>query len=139
MGSSFAEGPTELISSDRDQPVIRIEIGSDSDRDTRAMVRRIARLEQAVRDLQNRVYQLEDRDPTPQVVKFNCSFKSCRQSTSIHDARSGNNCTFFRMWRDEKQVVWAVDGREASSNLEASIRSDKDIVHFNSLSCNEAR
>lgn len=38
--------------------IIRIEVGDD--RDDRDMLRRLRRLEQAVRELQNKVYQLEE-------------------------------------------------------------------------------
>lgn len=48
---------------DRDgRAIVRIEIGDD--RDDRDMLRRVRRLEQAVRDLQNQVYQLQDAPRT---------------------------------------------------------------------------
>lgn len=45
--------------------IIRIEVGSERDTDSRQMIKRMVQLERAVRELQNRVYDLED-DSRPQ-------------------------------------------------------------------------
>lgn len=50
---------------DNRSPSIRIEIGDD--RDDREMLRRVHRLERAVRELQEKVYQLEST-PAPQAL-----------------------------------------------------------------------
>lgn len=58
--------------------IVRIEVGNDRDNDTRAMTRRIIQLERAVRELQNRVYDLEDdaRPLTREVTLYTCSMRS---------------------------------------------------------------
>ena len=46
--------------------ILRIDVGDD--RDDRDMLRRVRRLEQAVRDLQDQVYQLQVAPPPPPIV-----------------------------------------------------------------------
>lgn len=54
--------------------IIRIEVGNDRENDSRAMMRRMVQLERAVRELQNRVYDLEDdaRPQTREVKIYTC-------------------------------------------------------------------
>lgn len=51
--------------------VVRINVGGEDRQDSRSMIRRIKRLEEAVRALQNRVYDLEDTQVL-QVEKWTC-------------------------------------------------------------------
>lgn len=64
--------------------IVRIEIGDD--RDDRDMLRRVRRLEQAVRDLQTQVYQLQD---APRTVTMNvCSGNFFSAGTFVGKAES---------------------------------------------------
>lgn len=65
--------------------IIRIEVGNDRDTDTRAMMRRMVQLERAVRELQNRVYDLEDdaRPQTREVRVFTCILPTSFNGTFI--------------------------------------------------------
>lgn len=58
--------------------IIRIEVGNDRDTDSRQMMRRMVQLERAVRELQNRVYDLEDdsRPQTREVKIYTCEVTS---------------------------------------------------------------
>lgn len=58
--------------------IIRIEVGNERDNDSRAMMRRMVQLERAVRELQNRVYDLEDdaRPQTREVRIYTCEMNS---------------------------------------------------------------
>lgn len=58
--------------------IIRIEVGSERDSDSRAVMRRMMQLERAVRELQNRVYDLEDdaRPQTREVRIYTCELTS---------------------------------------------------------------
>lgn len=51
--------------------VVRINVGGEDKQDSRSMIRRINRLERAVRALQNRAYDLEDTQEL-QVEKWTC-------------------------------------------------------------------
>lgn len=65
--------------------IIRIEVGNDRDTDSRQMMRRMVQLERAVRELQNRVYDLEDdaRPQTRDVRIYTCEMTSDFGDTSI--------------------------------------------------------
>lgn len=68
--------------------IIRIEVGSERDSDSRAVMRRMMQLERAVRELQNRVYDLED-DARPQTREqkiVTCALKSSFNGTFIGKA-----------------------------------------------------
>ena len=58
--------------------IIRIEVGNDRDTDSRKMMSRMVQLERAVRELQNRVYDLEDdsRPATREVKVYTCEITS---------------------------------------------------------------
>lgn len=65
--------------------IFRIDIGNDRDVETRQLVKRIVRLERAVRELQNRVYDLED-DAAPsrrEVTIFTCTLPTSFDGTFI--------------------------------------------------------
>ena len=65
--------------------IIRIEVGSEGDTDSRNMNRRMVQLERAVRELQNRVYDLEDdsRSQTREVRIFTCVIPTPFEGTFI--------------------------------------------------------
>jgi hypothetical protein len=68
--------------------IIRIEVGNDRDNDSRAMMKRMVQLERAVRELQNRVYDLED-DARPQTREqkiVTCALKTNFNGTFIGKA-----------------------------------------------------
>jgi hypothetical protein len=112
--------------------VVRINVG-DGAGSRNPMVARIRRLEAAVRDLQDSVYELQNS--APQEARFNCVARTCRQSTSIHSA-SGNNCDFFNMWRQESLSVWANGGADAEKIATARLNSDRDVVRISgSVTC----
>ena len=73
--------------------VLRISVNRSETTNTRDLSKRMQRLERAVRQLQNRVYELEDT-PVDQEASYNCNVITCRESSSIHSA-SRNNCQFF--------------------------------------------
>ncbi|MEA9354811.1 hypothetical protein SHI21_01265 [Bacteriovorax sp. PP10] len=58
--------------------IIRIEVGNDRDTDSRATMKRMIQLERAVRELQNRVYDLEDdaRPQTREIKVYTCETTS---------------------------------------------------------------
>ncbi len=116
--------------------VVRININNDRNNNTN---KRLKRLERAVRQLQNRVYELED-GPTSQESSYNCSVKTCRQSASIHSA-TVSNCRFFNMFAVEKVRVYAFSGSEAEGMALRKLRSDRDvkIIKEATLSCRENR
>ena len=60
------------------ETIIRIEVGNDRDTDSRKMMYRMVQLERAVRELQNRVYDLEDdsRPATREVRVYTCEITS---------------------------------------------------------------
>ncbi len=65
--------------------ILRIDIGNEREFDTRQLVQRITRLERAVRELQNRVYDLED-EATParrEVKVFTCTLPTSFDGTFI--------------------------------------------------------
>jgi len=68
--------------------IIRIEVGNDRESDTRETSKRIARLERAVRELQNRVYDLEDdqRPQTREQKVVTCALKTSFNGTFIGKA-----------------------------------------------------
>lgn len=104
--------------------VVRISIG-DEDRNERVMVRRIRRLEEAVRDLQDTVYDLQTQ--TPVENKYVCGVKTCRHSTSIHNAGL-RSCDFFGMWKNEIVEVWSYSGSEAERTAIQRLKTDKDVA-----------
>ena len=65
--------------------IIRIEVGNDRDTDSPQMMRRMVQLERAVRELQNRVYDLEDdsRPQTYEVKVFTCVLPTSFDGTFI--------------------------------------------------------
>lgn len=65
--------------------IVRINVGSDRESDSRENSKRIASLERAVRELQNRVYDLEDetRPSTREVTVYACSLKSAFKGTFL--------------------------------------------------------
>lgn len=71
--------------------ILRIDVGNERDQDSRAMARRIVNLERAVRELQNRVYDLEE-DTRPvysrEVVVHVCALKTSFNGTFIGKASS---------------------------------------------------
>ena len=97
---------------------------------------RVRNLEQAVRALQKRIYNLEGIDNEPQSKRYTCQFRSCRQSTSIHNANR-RNCNFYNMWRDDGLRVWGRNTQEAERNVVEAINKSSDIKHHvsNSISC----
>ena len=121
----------ELDLANGEGPFIRIQIGSETSRDSRELTRRVHRLERAVRDLQNRVYNLEDND---REMRFMCSYEVCRRSASIH-ASSVHNCTFFKIWKTEEKIVWSLTGSEALESAKQSLAEDTDVVAHRSISC----
>lgn len=66
--------------------IIRIEVGNDRDTDSRQMMRRMVQLERAVRELQNRVYDLED-DARPQTREVR--IYTCETSSDFGDSHIG--------------------------------------------------
>lgn len=65
--------------------IIRIEVGSDRDSDSRQMMRRMVQLERAVRELQNRVYDLEDdsKPQTREVKVYTCVLPTSFDGTFV--------------------------------------------------------
>jgi hypothetical protein len=115
---------------------VRINIG-DERFERGQLMRRIRRLEEAVRDLQDSVYDLQT-NPT-QEVKFTCRAVTCRQSTSIHSA-SASNCSFFNMYRPETITVWAESGSRAEKKATAKLEQDTDVKQIQSaVSCSISR
>lgn len=82
--------------------ILRIDIGNEREADSRQLVQRITRLERAVRELQNRVYDLEDETtPTHREIKvFTCTLPTSFDGTFIGKgkteaearANASNNC-----------------------------------------------
>jgi hypothetical protein len=70
--------------------IIRVNVGSDRENDSRENAKRIANLERAVRELQNRVYDLEDdaRPTTREVKVYTCSLTSAFKGAYIGKGRS---------------------------------------------------
>ena len=115
---------------------VRISIGNDRF-DQRRLIQRVRLLEQAVRDLQDVVYDLQ-ANPA-QEIKFNCHAVTCRQSTSIHSANS-STCSMFGMFRPESFHVWASSGSEAEIKADDRLNSDSDVRIIQSpVSCDIAR
>lgn|GEM_PF-5305576 len=126
---------------DSGEEVLLIDVDSEESFNGRngshdRLSRRVKNLEQAVRALQKRVYDLEDFDNEPQTKQYTCQFRSCRQSTSVHNA-SHHNCNFFRMWRDDSLRTWARNVRNAERNIIDAIKKSRDIKHHksDSISC----
>jgi hypothetical protein len=70
--------------------ILRINIGNERDSDSRQLVQRITRLERAVRELQNRVYDLEDEaNPTRREIKI----ITCILTTSAYGSFIGKGRT----------------------------------------------
>lgn len=63
--------------------VVRINVGREDDRDSRSMAIRLRRLESAVRELQNRVYELEDEGRGREVTVHTCSLPTSFEGTFI--------------------------------------------------------
>lgn len=63
-----------------DRPVVRISVGQDRNQDTH---RRIQRLEEAVRDLQDMVYDLQDDRRDRVITEHVCALKTNFQGTFI--------------------------------------------------------
>ena len=82
--------------------ILRIDIGNERDVDSRQLAQRITRLERAVRELQNRVYDLEDEAiPARREVKiFTCTLPTSFDGTFVGRgktqgearAEASNNC-----------------------------------------------
>ncbi len=119
--------------------VIRIDVNSNNRSSNTNINRRVERLEMAVRQLQNRVYELEETT-VDEEGSFNCSVTTCRESTSIHSA-SANNCRFFDMYATESVRVYAYTGVDAERKALAKLRSDADVklIQESTLSCREQR
>lgn len=82
--SSFARDYSSISINDGSN-ILRIDIGNDRDLDARQLVRRITKLERAVRELQNRVYDLED-DATPnqrEVTVYTCALPTAFDGTFV--------------------------------------------------------
>jgi len=67
--------------------IIRIEVGNERDTDSRQMMRRMVQLERAVRELQNRVYDLED-DARPSVREVR--IYTCEVTSNFGDSHLGS-------------------------------------------------
>jgi len=119
--------------------VVRISVGDENRQDSQSMVKRINRLERAVRALQNRVYELED-STLGEEKSYNCSVLTCRESTSIHRANA-SNCKFFDMYLTDEVRTYASSGSEAEQNAVKKLRSDSDvkIINEGTVSCEENR
>jgi len=86
--------------------IVRIDIGDERETDSRAMMKRVANLERAVRELQNRVYDLEDdaRPTTREVTVWTCSLPTSFDGTFVGKgktetearAAASNACTAKR-------------------------------------------
>lgn len=63
-----------------DRPIVRISVGQDRNQDTH---RRIQRLEEAVRDLQDMVYDLQDDRRDRVFTEYVCALKTNFQGTFI--------------------------------------------------------
>lgn len=69
--------------------IVRIDVNTDNRQDIRSMSRRIRRLEQAVRALQNRVYELEDDAPRrAEVIIHTCTLPTTFSGTFIGKGRT---------------------------------------------------
>lgn len=100
--STFAKDYTGGMSLRDGSRIIRIDIGKENDSDTRQLSKRVLQLERAVRELQNRVYDIEeDSRPSYREVKvvtcvlptsFNGTFIG-KASTEVEArALAVNNC-----------------------------------------------
>lgn len=140
--SAFSQDRTRVrggISIGNGDDVIRIDVNNRSRAGDTS--KRILRLERAVRQLQNMVYDLQDSNiPNNSELSFNCSVKTCRQSTSVHNA-STSNCRFFNMFSTESVRVYAFSGSEAERTALKKLNSDSDVKIINeaTLSCRENR
>ena len=100
--SSFARDNYGTISLNDGKNILRIDIGNERESDSRELSKRVARLERAVRELQNRIYDLEDDSgPTTREVKiFTCILPTSFDGTFIGKgkteaearASASNNC-----------------------------------------------
>jgi len=128
------------ISIGNGEDVIRIDINNRS-REARTLHQRVRKLERAVNQLQNMVYDLQDNTTVvDQEVSYNCSVITCRQSASIHNA-STSNCKFFYMFKKESVRVYAFSGSEAERSALKKLASDRDvkIIKEATLSCEANR
>jgi hypothetical protein len=83
--STFARDNYGTISLNDGKNILRIDIGNERESDSREVSKRVARLERAVRELQNRVYDLEDDSlPATREVKiFTCTLPTSFDGTFI--------------------------------------------------------
>lgn len=95
--------------------------------------KRVNHLEREVKHLKIKVDYLENEQGhnDQHRSKFICSFRSCRQSTSPHNANK-SNCDLFRLWRIEKQAIRAVSLFEAKGILQSKIKHSRDIKIYDS-------
>lgn len=85
--SAFARDQRGRVELNNGQTIIRIDVGNERDTDSRAMAMRMAKLERAVRELQNRVYDLEDDSrPLTREVKIHI----CTSTSNFDDRNVGD-------------------------------------------------
>ncbi len=100
--ASFAQDFGNLTLNDG-KTIFRISVGNERDTDSRSQSQRIARLERAVRELQNRVYDLEDssRPSGREVTTYTCTLPTSfngvfiGKASTVAEARAmaSNNCS----------------------------------------------
>ena len=132
--NSFARTTGDIHFSDGTTSV-RISVGNN-DSSSRALLKRIKRLEKAVGHLQLRVYELEDGGVENRDSQYICTVTACRKSASIHRPTE-RNCAFFNMYKEERITIWATGGAEAESIALRKLRTDSDValVQETTLSC----
>ena len=115
--------------------LIRIEVNKDDRRNVRGenMRQRMRRLEMAVRQLQNRVYELEEQGVQDYERSFNCSVITCRKSESVH-AHSKHQCDFFDLYKQETKRVYSTSGSLAERSYLSLLNSDRDVVAMREIS-----
>ena len=87
--TSFAQDYGNITLSDGNT-IFRIDVGNDREADSRRLSQRVNRLERAVRDLQNRIYDLEDNSrPTQrEVTIYTCVLPTSFIGTYIGKAQT---------------------------------------------------
>ena len=70
--------------------ILRINIGDEKTTDRKSMAKRMKRLERAVRDLQNRIYDLEDSDTTETPIWF-CTAEAFGKVYTVEDTKKNKS------------------------------------------------
>lgn len=117
-----------FISLNDGKNILRIDIGNERDADSRQMARRITRLERAVRELQNRVYELED-DSAParrEITVYTCTLPTSFDGTFIGKGKTAAEARAIAVNKCEKG-----GGFPCSDNHIKSCETSVEIENLN--------